>query len=85
VQDHREKREHEEGGEHEVGLGPAVGEQHEVAEPLGGADPLADDRADRRVDGGQAQAGSERRQRRRQADAEQQLAWRLDSRAKRTT
>src|SRR3546814_7233010 len=44
VQNRRQQGKHQQGGEHEVGLGAAVGQQHEVAEALGGADPLADHR-----------------------------------------
>src|SRR3546814_1898013 len=61
VQNRRQQGKHQQGGEHEVGLGAAVGQQHEVAEALGGADPLAANRADGRVDGGEPEAGAERR------------------------
>ncbi|MBN9117533.1 MAG: hypothetical protein J0I36_20280, partial [Pandoraea sp.] len=44
--------------EDDVRLGAPVGHQHRVAEPRRGADPLADQRPDRRIDGGDAQTAA---------------------------
>jgi hypothetical protein len=46
--------------------------QHQVAEPGAGADPFADHGADRRDGAATRKPGAERRQRRRQADLEQE-------------
>ncbi len=62
----RHQRQHEQGGEHHVGLDARVGVQHDMAEPGGGADPLADHRAEWRDRCGDAEPRAERRQRRRQ-------------------
>ena len=57
---HRHGGEQEERGEDDVDLRPAVRLQHGVAEARGGADPLADQGSDRRIDGGDADTRDER-------------------------
>ncbi|VDZ66879.1 Uncharacterised protein [Klebsiella aerogenes] len=47
-------------GEADIGLQTGIGIQHYVAEPLGGADPFANNRANGGDGGGHPQAGTER-------------------------
>ena len=71
VEGERHRHQHDQRREHQLDLQARVGVQHQVAEPGGRADPLADHGADRCHRGRDAQARAERRQRRRQAHPEQ--------------